>query len=72
MVEIELSGISKQCLNRRIGSKQELSTEIEAIVREREDKGIKIDWQFSIEGARGKLNRHYQKVNANNAIYQIT
>jgi hypothetical protein len=72
MIEIEFSALSKQCLNRRIATKQQLESEVLAIVKEREEKGIKIDWQFSIERARTKLNRHYQQVNAENAQYKRT
>jgi transposase len=72
MIEIEFSALSKQCLNRRIASKEELTREVLALVKEREEKAIKIDWQFSIESARGKLNRHYRHVNAENAQYQKT
>jgi hypothetical protein len=72
MIEIEFSALSKQCLNRRIGSQEQLTREVTAIVKEREEKAIKIDWQFSIESARRKLNRHYQKVNSDNAKYQKT
>jgi len=72
MIEIEFSALSKQCLNRRIASKNQLQKEVLAIVREREEKAIKIDWQFSIESARNKLNRHYQQVNAGNAQYKRT
>jgi DDE superfamily endonuclease len=72
MIEIEFSALSKQCLNRRIATKDELTREVLAVVKEREAKAIKIDWQFSIESARGKLNRHYQQVNADNARYQKT
>jgi len=72
MIEIEFSALSKQCLSRRIADKQELEKEITAIVKEREEKGIKIDWQFSMESARNKLNRHYQQVNAENAQYKQT
>ena len=71
-IEIEFSALSKQCLNRRIATKQELEEEVTAIVKEREEKGVKIDWQFSIEKARNKLNRHYQQVNAENAQYKRT
>jgi hypothetical protein len=70
MIEIEFSALLKQCLNRRIASKEELAREVLAIVKEREDKVIKINWQFSVESARGKLNRHYRHVNADNAQYQ--
>jgi len=72
MIEIEFSALSRQCLSRRIATKEELSQEVLAIVKEREEKAIKIDWQFSIASARSKLNRHYQQVNVENAQYQIT
>jgi len=72
MIEVEFSALSRQCLNRRIASKQQLEKEVTAIVKEREEKAIKIDWQFSIESARSKLNRHYQQVNAENAQYKRT
>lgn len=72
MIEIEFSALSKQCLNRRIATKEELMKEVLAVVKEREEKCIKFDWQFSIESARGKLNRHYRHVNAENAQYQKT
>lgn len=72
MIEIEFSALSKQCLNRRIATKAELSREVSVIVKEREEKAVKINWQFSIASARSKLNRHYQQVNADNAQYQIT
>lgn len=72
MVEIELSAISRQCLKRRIATQGELERQVLALVKEREQKGITINWQFSIEAARSKLNRHYQAVNIDNAIYQKT
>lgn len=72
MIEIEFSALSKQCLSRRIATKEELTKEVLSLVKEREEKAIKIDWQFSIESARGKLNRHYREVNADNAQYQKT
>lgn len=70
MIEIEFSAISRLCLDRRIASKETLTKEVLAIVKEREEKQIEINWQFSIETAREKLNRHYQKVNEKNAKYQ--
>lgn len=72
MIEIEFSALSKQCLSRRIATKEELTKEVLSLVKEREEKGAKIEWQFSIEAARGKLNRHYRQVNADNAQYQRT
>lgn len=62
MIEIEFSAVARQCLARRIPHREELESEVSAIVKEREENRIKIDWQFSIEKARKKLNRHYGKV----------
>jgi hypothetical protein len=72
LIEIEFSALSKQCLNRRIATQEELSREVLALVKERESKSIKIDWQFSIESACQKLNRHYRGVNVGNNVYQQT
>lgn len=62
MAELELSAIARICLQRRIGSIEELRREVEAIVKERGKLEIKINWQFSINQARAKLNRHYKNV----------
>lgn len=72
IIEIEFSALSKQCLSRRIATKEELTREVLSLVKEREEKALKIEWQFSIESARQKLNRHYREVNAGNAQYQKT
>ncbi len=50
-----------------IASKEKLEKEVLAIIKERSEKQIKINWQFSIETAREKLNRHYKQVNPENA-----
>ena len=70
MIEIEFSAISRLCLDRRIASKEELEKEVFAIVKERTAKEIKINWQFSIQSAREKFNRHYEKVNGENTKHQ--
>jgi hypothetical protein len=72
MQEIEFSAIARQGLQRRIATKAELEREVLAIVKEREEKAIKINWQFSIASARTKLNRHYEQVQAENAKYKET
>ena len=41
-----------------------LRCEVLALVKERDAKRIKINWQFSIEEARCKLNRHYSQVHS--------
>ncbi len=72
MIEIEFSALARQCLHRRIPTQEQLAKEVLAIVKERSDKQIKINWQFSIESARTKFNRHYHQVNADNALCQKT
>lgn len=72
MIEIEFSVISRQCLERRIPTIEQLEKEVLALVKERADKKIKINWQFSIEAARTKLNKHYQRVNSDNIKYKET
>ncbi len=66
MIEIEFSALSRQCLNRRIPNITQLSNEVIAYFKERSQKGIKINWQFSREIAREKLNRRYSEVNSDN------
>ena len=68
MIEIEFSALAKQCLDRRIPTQEELNTEVRILVTERQQQGILIHWQFSLEVARNKFSRHYQQVNAENTI----
>jgi hypothetical protein len=72
MIEIEFSALARQCLGRRIPTQEILGEEVLSIIKEREENGIKINWQFSIESARTKLNRHYQKVCPVNSKYKNT
>jgi len=62
MAEMELSALARQCLARRIPEIETLSRELESIVKERNKLAIKFKWQFTIENAREKLNRHYESV----------
>ena len=66
MIEIEFSALARQCLNRRIPTIDKLEREILALVEDRGTKRIKIDWQFSIQSARSKLNSHYTAVQQDN------
>ena len=68
---IEFSALSRQCLNRRISTQNKLEAEINAIVKERNEKQIKINWQFSIKTARSTMNSKYNRVNQENIIYNI-
>jgi hypothetical protein len=72
MIEIEFSAIARRCLQRRIPSQTQLETEVLALIAERSEKKIKIDWQFSIQTARSKMNSHYRKVQPENSKYRIT
>lgn len=67
MIEIEFSAIARQCLNRRIPTMDQLRREVLALVRERDDKRIKINWQFSLPDARSTMNRHYRQVHPDNS-----
>jgi len=62
MAEIELSVLSRQCLNRRIPDEQMLSRDVQAWVNARNTKVVKMDWRFSTADARIKLKRLYLKI----------
>jgi hypothetical protein len=66
MAELELSALSRICLSRRISSIEELDRQVQALVKERNELAIKVEWQFSISQAREKLSRHYEKVKSKN------
>jgi len=59
MVEIEIGVLRGQCLDRRIGERERLISEIEAWQTQRNASGARIDWKFTTEKARDKLNRAY-------------
>jgi DDE superfamily endonuclease len=59
IAEIELSVLSKQCLNRRIADLETLRHETKAWEHERNTKQTGVDWQFTTEDARVRLKRLY-------------
>jgi len=59
MAEIELSVLSRQCLARRIESREELEREVAEWEQQRNEQGDKIRWQFTTADARIKLRRLY-------------
>lgn len=61
MVELEFSALSRQCLECRIPCQQLLEREVLAWVEARNAKQTTVSWQFSIQAARNKLERYYQK-----------
>ena len=67
MVELEVSATARQYLHQRIPTQDELSAHVDACVAERNARRASVDWQFSLDNARQKLIRHYQKVYAKNS-----
>jgi len=65
-IEIEFSALAKQCLDRRLATQEKLNAEIQALVTKRQQQGILIHWQFSLESARNKFSRHYHNIYAAN------
>jgi hypothetical protein len=59
MAEIELSVLSRQCLDRRIESSEILRREVAAWEEERNERMIEVKWQFTTADARIKLRRLY-------------
>ncbi len=64
MAEIELSVLSRQCLDRRIGDEETLKREIKAYEDRRNQAQASIDWQFTSKAARIKLHRLYPAISS--------
>jgi hypothetical protein len=62
VAEIELSAMTKQCLNRRIPDLQKLNSEISAWEKSRNADQKTVNWQFATADARGKLKSLYPKI----------
>ena len=72
MIELEFSALSRQCLNRRIPTQAQLEKEVLAWVASRNQAGVKIKWQFTVDQCRQTLNKQYVKVNPVNKKYEKT
>ena len=59
IAEIELSHLSRQCLDRRIPEKETLVCEVNAWCKMRNEEKAVVNWQFTTEDARIKLKRLY-------------
>jgi len=70
MIEIEFSALARLCLHRRIPTMEKLESEVLALIADRRQKQIKINWQFSIETCREKLNARYSVVNDANSKFK--
>jgi hypothetical protein len=59
VAEIELSALSRQCLDRRIATLGQLRRHTGAWYQDRNRMQTGVDWQFTTEGARVKLKHLY-------------
>jgi hypothetical protein len=59
MAEVELSALARQCLSRRIGTREELDREVQAWQHRRHEESITVNWRFTTADARIKLKRLY-------------
>jgi hypothetical protein len=62
MAEIELSVLSRQCLNRRLPDQSTLKHEVAAWETQRNDVASTVNWRFTTADARIKLKRLYPTV----------
>lgn len=69
MIEIEFSALARLCLNRRIPTLEQLEKEVMTLIQERSRKQRKINWMFSIDDCREKLNSKYAIVNDANSKF---
>lgn len=63
MAEIELSVLSRQCLDRRIPDFESLEQQVTAWQSQRNEEETWIDWRFTTQDARIKLHRLYPSIN---------
>jgi hypothetical protein len=62
MAEVELAALSKQCLSRRIGTREELERAVAEWERLRNERAVGVDWRFTTADARIKLKRLYPPI----------
>lgn len=64
MAEIELSILSKQCLNRRIPDQESMKKEVSAWENHRNNCPTPMNWQFTTADARIKLKKLYPTISS--------
>ena len=62
MVEIEFSVLSRQCLNRRIPNQEIMKRETAAWAQKRNEQKATVNWRFTNQDARVKLERLYPQL----------
>lgn len=66
MAETEFSALSRQCMDRRIGSIEALRAEVGPWTARRNERSTRINWTFTVANAREKLSNRYRDVNPDN------
>ena len=64
MAELEFAAADKQCLDRRLASREDVAREIAAWERDRNAKAATVTWRFTTAEARVRLARHYPRLPA--------
>lgn len=59
MAELELSVLTRQCLDRRIPDAETLAREVEAWAEDRNRDAVRITWRFDVDAARKTLTHLY-------------
>jgi len=62
MAEIEIGVMTRQCIDRRIGSQEALRSEIDRWQKKRNEEKIQVNWRFTTEDARVKLKSLYPSI----------
>ena len=62
IAEIELSHLSRQCLNRRFKDMVEVKEEVSAWLKSRNKEAHIVDWRFTVDDARIKLKKLYPTI----------
>lgn len=62
MAEIELSVLSRQCLDRRNPYALTLTNEVNAWQKDRNDKGTTMNWRFTTADVRIKLKKLHRSI----------
>ena len=70
VIEAEFSALARLCL--KITTKEQLEEQVLALIKERSDKQLIVNWKFSLTDARKKLNRNYIKIDGANERYTNT
>ena len=62
IAEIELSHLSRQCLNRRLKDIDEVKKEVSVWLKDRNEEARIVEWRFTVDDARIKLKKLYPTI----------